>query len=218
MAPTIIIFADGTQGEITTRLGPGATPVIYSLLHATVAAARMLRGVQVVVRYSAAVAPAIAADLDRSIDAAPLAASGRLGVATALAEALASGDPAVLIGPNLPHLPPWRLRDALTHLAYGADVVLGPDDQAGWYLLGLRTADPELLQAAPGLGEPPSRLTRAAEASQRKIALLPPWFAVRTLADLDSTAELLRSMPPAVGARTRALFAEGVGQARAVGG
>jgi glycosyltransferase A (GT-A) superfamily protein (DUF2064 family) len=172
----------------------------------------------VVVRYGTTLPPAIAADLDRSVVAAPLAASGPRAVATALAEALASGDPAVLIGSNLPHLPPWRLRDALTHLAYDADAVLGPDDQAGWYLLGLRAADAELLQAVPALGEAPYRLTRSVEAARRQLALLPPWFSVRTLADLGSMADLLRSMPPTVAARTRALFAEGVGQARAVGG
>jgi glycosyltransferase A (GT-A) superfamily protein (DUF2064 family) len=170
------------------------------------------------VRYGATLPPGIAADLDHSIAAAPLAASGPRAVATALAEALASGDPAVLIGSNLPHLPPWRLRDALTHLDYGADVVIGPDDQSGWYLLGLRAANPELLQAVPGPGEAPYRLAKAAEAAQRQLTLLPPWFSVRTLADLGSMADLLRSMPPTVAARTRALFADGVGQARAVGG
>jgi hypothetical protein len=41
---------------------------------------------------------------------------------------------------------------------------------------------------------------------------------VRTLADLSSMADLLRSMPPSVAVRTRTLFTDGVGQARAVGG
>jgi glycosyltransferase A (GT-A) superfamily protein (DUF2064 family) len=217
MAPTVIILADGMYGELTTRLGAGAAPVLLSLLHDTVAAARSLRDVRVVVRYSPTLSPAMIADLDRGIAAAPLTVSGARGVATALAEAGATGDPAVLIGSNLPHLPPWRLRDALTHLIYGADAVVGPDDQAGWYLLGLRAADPELLQFMPAPGEPANRLIRGA-GPRHQLALLPPWFSVRTLADLGSMVDLLRSMPPTVAARTRALFADGMGQARAVGG
>lgn len=217
MAPTVLILADGMHSELAKRLGPGAAPVMVSLLHDTVAAARSLGDVRVVVRYGPTLTHSVA-ELDRGVDAAPLAASGQRAVAAALAEGLAAGDPAVLIGANLPHLPPWRLRDALTHLAYGVDAVLGPDDEAGWYLLGLRSADPTLLQALPGPGEPPEQFRRAATSGDRQLALLPPWFAVRTLADLGSMAELLRSMPPTVAARTRQLFVEGAGQARAVGG
>ena len=46
----------------------------------------------------------------------------------------------VAIGSDLPHLTVERIKLALAHLAAGADVVLGPAADGGYYLIGLRAS------------------------------------------------------------------------------
>jgi glycosyltransferase A (GT-A) superfamily protein (DUF2064 family) len=218
MAPTVIVLADGVSGELARGLGAGAAPVAQSLFLDTLAAASALRDARIVVRYTPATDRNTFKGIGNGITVAPLAARGALAASLAMGDELAAGNPTVLIGANVPHLPLWRLRDAITHLLYGADMVLGPDDQGGCYLLGLREDAQDLLQALPGIGQPADALVDRATRAARQVALLPPWFAVRTIGDLSSLADVLHTMPPSVAANTRALVEPTAGQARAVGG
>ncbi|HEX5692854.1 MAG TPA: TIGR04282 family arsenosugar biosynthesis glycosyltransferase, partial [Roseiflexaceae bacterium] len=56
---------------------------------------------------------------------------------------------AVLIGSDIPHMPAGFLRRAFAHLDDGADVVLGPAEDGGYYLIGLRTRQARLLCDVP---------------------------------------------------------------------
>jgi glycosyltransferase A (GT-A) superfamily protein (DUF2064 family) len=73
------------------------------------------------------------------------------------------------------------------HLAeQEADVVLGPCDDGGYYLIGLRQAVPELFREMPWstpavLDETVARVRRLG----LRLALLPPWFDVDLGADLE---------------------------------
>lgn len=219
MAPTIVIVADALTGdELTTQLGPVATALAASFLADTLAVAQALTDARIVVRYSPGFPRAALAGLAPWIELAPIGAVTGPALAAALAEALASGGPALLIGADTPHLPPWRLRDALTHLAHGADAVAGPSDSGDWYLLGLRAPAPELLRHLPARGSSLAGLRRAAAAGDRQLVALPAWYSVRTGAGLAALAEALRTMPSGVAARTRALLATEAVAARAVGG
>lgn len=216
MSPTIIIVADGlTHRELAARLGPAAPRLAAGFLADTVAVARTLRGARVVVRHGPHFP---ATGLPQGLESAPIASADGPHLAAILAEAAADGGPALLIGADLPHLPPWRLRDALTHLTYGADVVIGPSDRGDWYLLGLRAPTPELLPHIPARGASPEGLRRAARDNRLEVVALPAWYAVRTSASLAAVAGVLRTMPSDVAPQTRALLATESLWARAVGG
>ncbi|NTU79597.1 MAG: DUF2064 domain-containing protein [Chloroflexales bacterium] len=213
MAPTLMILADGPGAELVTHLGPNATALYTRLLGDTVEVARKLADVRVVVHYSPSVPAEALEGLGPRVELMQAPADSTS--ADSLAAALATGGPAIIISDNLPHLPLWRLRDAICHLAEGGDVVIGPSDRGGCYLLGIRAAVPELLLALAEGDMSASGLV--ARLGEYVVHVLPPWFEIASVADLASLAESLRTMPPQVAANTRAMI-ETSQASRAVGG
>jgi glycosyltransferase A (GT-A) superfamily protein (DUF2064 family) len=140
-----------------------------------------------------------------------------ISFASALAQALTHG-PVVFFGGDMPHLPIWRVRDALTHLDGGADLVIGPGETGGWYLIGLRVAHPALLRALPGSDDSPDDLCIAAATQGLRVTQLPAWYTLSTLADVERLASDLRTMPPDVAPQTRILLNGDGAHSRAVGG
>ncbi|MGQ9928662.1 MAG: DUF2064 domain-containing protein [Chloroflexaceae bacterium] len=215
MTPTLIILADALRREDLVHLpAPAARALFQALVSDTVAVAREISGARVVVAHD----PRVALDLvpGAEVRLQPLAGTGPQALAALLEEALAGGDPAVVIGGDLPHLPPWRLRDALTHLVAGAGVVFGPTERQGWYLLGLRSAEPLLPRTLPTRDEHPEALLCAARGLELSWAILPSWFGVNDLADLEALVSMVREMPATVARQTRAVLSSE--NARAVGG
>ena len=104
-----------------------------------------------------------------------------------LTELISRGHPgAIAVDSDSPTLPMAYVSDAARVLAKGmADAVLGPCDDGGYYLIGLRAPHPELFEAIPWSTEQVLSLTleRARRAGLRT-HLLPPWFDVDTEADL----------------------------------
>lgn len=135
----------------------------------------------------------------------------------ALAAAATAGL-AVMVSADVPHLPIWRLRDALTLLEDGADLVVGPCERGGWYLLGLRAPQPELLRAMPAVGDPLRPLLRHARDLGLRVAGLPAWYRLTTPADLDRLRADLSTLPTPAAPRTFALLSGTDLQARAIGG
>jgi rSAM/selenodomain-associated transferase 1 len=92
----------------------------------------------------------------------------------------------VALDSDSPTLPMAYVADAALTLAAGdADVVLGPSDDGGYYLIGLRVACPPLFDGVPWS----TPRTRAAtldrcHALGLSVRLLPPWFDVDTADDL----------------------------------
>jgi rSAM/selenodomain-associated transferase 1 len=99
--------------------------------------------------------------------------------------AKASGaDPIVLIGADAPTLPVERIADAF-RLLTDYPVVLGPADDGGYYLLGVRANVPAIFRE---IGWGTSRvweqtIERLAEAGVA-FAPLPPWYDVDTVDDV----------------------------------
>jgi rSAM/selenodomain-associated transferase 1 len=102
-----------------------------------------------------------------------------------------SGAGAVAIDADSPTLPTDYLRQACARLAEAtADVVLGPCQDGGYYLIGLRRPAPALFRAMPWstpavLGETVARARRLG----LRLALLPPWFDVDRGEDLGRLRE-----------------------------
>jgi rSAM/selenodomain-associated transferase 1 len=118
--------------------------------------------------------------------------------------------PCVLLGADSPDLPPDLLCaafDALRPGAAGADVVLGPAADGGYYLLGLKERQPELFrEIAWGSAYVLAQTRARAEARGLRVHLLPPWYDIDTAADLDRLHANLQTAPPEVCPATRKLL------------
>lgn len=110
-----------------------------------------------------------------------------------LTQALAESPRVALIGSDSPGLPPSRFVETALSLQTH-DAVLGISDDGGYYLLGATTCPAGVLSqitwSAPDTGAVTLQKLRSAGLS---VAMLPSWFDVDTLADLDRLANLLRS-------------------------
>src|SRR5687767_14140771 len=114
---------------------------------------------------------------------------GDLGerLTTLLESLLAAGHPgAIAMDSDSPTLPMVYVARAAKALAAGtADVVLGPCDDGGYYLVGVRVPRPALFDAIPWSTAAVLAATLArARSLGLRVTLLPAWFDVDTEADL----------------------------------
>jgi uncharacterized protein len=100
---------------------------------------------------------------------------------------------AIVIGADLPGLPAGCLdaaRDALTR----ADAVLGPVPDGGFYLLGMRTCPPDVLDEVLWSRSDSLRSTiDRLQAARLSTELIPAWFDTDTPEDLQWLARLVKS-------------------------
>jgi rSAM/selenodomain-associated transferase 1 len=114
---------------------------------------------------------------------------GDLGerLSTLLTELLAVGHAgAIAVDSDSPTLPMAYVAEAAKNLAEGTDdVVLGPCEDGGYYLIGLRAPQPHLFEGiAWSTGAVLARTLEKAHARSLSVHLLPMWFDVDTAADL----------------------------------
>ncbi|MBA5869523.1 MAG: DUF2064 domain-containing protein [Nitrospira sp. CR2.1] len=94
-----------------------------------------------------------------------------------------------LVGTDVPSLPLTHYRDAVEFLARH-DLVLGPAQDGGYYLIGMTTPHPQLFEGIPWSTDQVSALTQQkAKASGLNLALLPVWRDVDTVDDLQRLIE-----------------------------
>jgi rSAM/selenodomain-associated transferase 1 len=114
----------------------------------------------------------------------------------------------VIMNSDGPTLPPSWLTAAFERLADGADVVLGPCDDGGYYLIGIKRPAPRLLRevqmSTPHVTEETLKL--AAEEGLQ-VELLPVWYDVDNAASLARLIDELADMP-GVARHTRSFLEE----------
>ena len=128
-----------------------------------------------------------------------------------LNQLLASGYRQVMaIDSDTPTLPATYLEKAVSLLSKPEiDVVLGPSEDGGYYLIGLRTLQPELFEKMRwSTAHVLSETMRRAQAKGLKVACLPTWYDVDTPEDLKRLRESLRSDLGQEAERTRQFLME----------
>ncbi len=188
---TICIFAKPPRvGQVKTRLaaqlGPSrAAALAWAFLHDSWTGLRSLDWAERVV--------ATTGEIDGLPDLDPALqlwnqGSGDLGarLERVLRRALEQTRYAVALGADTPGLPEKLLESARDALDAGADAVLGPSEDGGFYLLGLRSCPAGLLSALPWS----SADTGAATLEQLRghglsVHELTPWFDVDRAEDLE---------------------------------
>lgn len=96
-----------------------------------------------------------------------------------------------VIGTDTPHLPLAFLVEAFSRLASpDTDVVFGPSDNGGYYLVGMNRMVPELFHDIPWSSADVLMASQErARSAGARVALLPPWYDIDTPADLIKLQE-----------------------------
>jgi rSAM/selenodomain-associated transferase 1 len=218
---TLIIFARQPDPRTTKRrLSPpldreDAARLYACFLEDTLATARQVHGARCIVAYDPPSAEAYFKRLAPDFGRMPQTGSD-LGerMHQALTAAFSQGcRRAVLIGSDLPHLPAEVIELGFQHLRQGAEIVLGPSSDGGYYLVGLTRSRPELFNVPMST---PSVLRQTLDTVERcglRLALLPETFDIDTAADLAKLQALLEADASVQAKRTRAWLARPSGPA-----
>jgi uncharacterized protein len=189
--PLIIFAREPEPGQVKTRLAPfmgeTAAAELYScMLIDTVAKATALPGVVPLIFAAGEMAwfrrrfPEVRLSPQQG---------GDLGerMEKAFADVFAGGaGPVCIVGSDSPDLPPEYVMRAFAELE-SADIVFGPSEDGGYYLLGMRRLHRELFRGiAWSTGDVLERSLRIAEEAGLKRALLPEWY------DVDVPEDLVR--------------------------
>jgi uncharacterized protein len=182
-------------GEVKTRLCPplslvDAAELYRRLLLDKIEQVSSLRMASLAIAYTPAEARAFFEEVAPGFVLVPQRGAD-LGdrLANSLGELLGQGHRGALaIDSDTPTLPLAFLQQALDLIVTPEiDVVLGPTEDGGYYLIGLRALHRELFEAiAWSTQQVLSETIRRADAKGLRVACLPPWY------DIDSPDDLAR--------------------------
>ena len=214
VTPIVAIVAKAPQvGEVKTRLCPPLSPAEAAALSAafledTVDLVRGCRGARGAFVFTPADRePYFAGLAPEFLRVAQQGPDLGARLQHAFAALFATGATAVIaLGADAPTLPIASIAEALRRLAdEHVDAVLGPSDDGGYYLIGLRRPQPPLFDgiawSTPAVRD---QTMAAASAAGLTVSLLPAWFDVDTAADLERLDATLAE-PGVRAPRTRAL-------------
>jgi rSAM/selenodomain-associated transferase 1 len=210
----LIMAKRPTPGRTKTRLVPPLTPeqaaALYEcFLQDTLELARQVPDVQPVVVYTPANAEAYFTDLAPDFECTPQKGpdlGARLD--NALTHYLSRGFQCVAaINSDGPTLPLAYLKQAFERLREEADVVLGPTDDGGYYLIGLKRPAPRLLREVR-MSTPHVTVDTLALAVEEelRVVLLPNWYDVDDVESLMRLKAALATAPPHTARHTQAFL------------
>ena len=186
----VIMAKEPVAGKVKTRLSPDLTPqeaadLYRCFLQDSIAEMGALDGIDRAIAYAPATARAIFAALaDHRFTLFPQQ-DMELGqrMLSIFQEQFAQGyDSVCIMNSDSPDLPREIVRASFRLLAVGkADVVLGPCNDGGYYLLGMKQPHPELLTGIPwSTGDVLAVTQQKAKRIGLQVALLPPWDDIDT--------------------------------------
>lgn len=125
----------------------------------------------------------------------------------------------VIMDSDSPTLPPHYLSQAFDVLSDGADVVLGPCDDGGYYLIGIKRPAPRLLREVH-MSTPTVAAETIALAKEEglKLISLPTWYDVDDAASLSRLRQEIETLHPTVAVHTRQFLQQAAIQALLVEG
>lgn len=212
----VILMAKAPQaGTVKTRLCPPLSPTEAAELSRcflldALDRLRALKGVDLVLAYTPSDGRAFFAEAapDFALQPQP---EGDLGhrMAGCFEQLLAQGyTEIVLTGSDLPTLPTAYLQQAV-HLLSDPhlDVVLGPSEDGGYYLIGMCRLHKELFHAMPwSTDQVFAKTLQRARNKGLQVACVPSWFDIDTVADLKRLRAALLPMPDGAPPYTRQFF------------
>ena len=209
----LVVAKRPTPGQTKTRLTPPLTPeqaaqLYESFLRDTLDLIRRAPGVRPILAYLPEDEEDYFHALAPDFELLPQT-GGDLGARldNALSYCLNDGfQQAVIMDSDSPTLPAEYLAQAFTALDT-ADTVLGPCDDGGYYLIGLKRPTPRLLREVKMSTPTVTRDTLALAAQEKlSVAQLPLWYDVDTVAELERLHTELRTLSGDRARHTRAVI------------
>ncbi len=214
MNALIVVAKHPAPNYTKTRLSPPLSPeqaaeLYECLLRDTLDLIRRVPNVQPVIAYLPDEAHAYFARLAPDFDLIRQAGDD-LGARldNALTQYLRDGyERVAIMNSDGPTLPVENLIAAFDALTDHTDVVLGPSDDGGYYLIGLKQPAPRLLREVH-MSTPQVTTDTLALAKEEnlRVIMLPTWYDVDDAESLSRLAAELSDAPPHVAPHTRALL------------
>jgi rSAM/selenodomain-associated transferase 1 len=211
---TLVIMAKAPKpGVVKTRLAqslpPEAVTALYGcLLRDTIALAKSLTGVEAAVMCPESDQKDLADFLGNGLKVVAQKGEGlAAGLTSVFAHFTAQGQHVVAFNSDSPHLAPSVLYGAFEILAT-KDIVVGPTNDGGYYLVGAKAAHPSLFEG-DGMGTRTAldRLLTRAKMMELSTDFTEPFYDIDVADDLIQLARELR-LAPQRAPRTSAWFGE----------
>jgi len=199
----LVIMAKAPRpGAVKTRLTPSLSPEAVTafyccLLDDTLTLARSLGDVEVAIMCPASDVNELARWADKDVSVVAQKGEGLAAGLTTVFAYFAEGHQrrTIAFNSDSPHLPRSVLEDAFTTLAEH-DVVVGPTDDGGYYLVGAKASNPTLF-APDGMGTNSAleRLLSSARALELSVGFSDPFYDIDVADDLTRLAAELHLAP-----------------------